>query len=935
MYDLTDAGAHFHRTDLQVHTPRDNQWSGGRPTSDQDRAAYAQRFVEACRNKGLDAVAITDHHDFAFYPFIREAARQEVDDSGDPIPEHRRLVVFPGLELTLAVPCQAILVLDADIPLDRLEVVIQALAIEPVDPLEARLGSVTTIANSHSLSDVCKALDARAGVEGRYILLPNVTDGGYKSLMRSGMHEKYKEMPCVGGYIDGTVEAKVGRGNRDIFDGKDAKRGFKPLALFQTSDTRSESFETLGEPSSWVKWSAPTAEALRQACLAHESRISHTEPQLPTTFISRLEVSNSKFMGPVDLLFNPQYNAVIGGRGTGKSTLLDYIRWTLCDSALFAGAGAEPLEERARRLIENTLTPFEASVEVEFSINDITHVVRRHAGTGELQLRVGDGPMREASAEEVRQLLPIQSYSQKQLSTVAVRVSELTRFVTAGIRSDLAEIDQRATQTEAGIRETYASVQRFRALSSSVRRTELQVQSLKEQAHRLRSGLTGLTGEDQAILASKPEFDDAGAAFQAWLDAKERTQRLIGRLAEVLQQQIDELPHPVGAPAALAPQLTRYREQLVATSEQLRSAIEHAGEVFASVADDPAGMAGTATDLGRALAEYAGTYEDVKERSTAHAERLAELSDLERRQAAFEDTLRSESAELEALGDPTRSLTEQRRTLMELAVQRSELLEDRCHTLEGLSDGALRATLRRGQGLNGVVEAFRGFVSGSGLRAAKTETFFSELSSQEDPIATWFEVLGELETLASADAGAEVTTAAAPVAARLGLTSADLNRIVERSSPDGWLVLALTRVEDHPVFEYKTGEDDYIPFADASAGQQATALLRVLLAQAGPPLIIDQPEDDLDSQVIQEVATRLWAAKSHRQAIFASHNANLVVNGDADLVVCCDYRRSMEQSFGEIRAQGAIDREEVRRVITGVMEGGEKAFRLRKEKYGY
>ena len=76
-----------------------------------------------------------------------------------------------------------------------------------------------------------------------------------------------------------------------------------------------------------VKSAWPTAEALRQACLARHSRISHTQPRLPSIRLTRIEVSNSKFLGPVTLDLNPQYNAVIGGRGTGKSTILEYIRW--------------------------------------------------------------------------------------------------------------------------------------------------------------------------------------------------------------------------------------------------------------------------------------------------------------------------------------------------------------------------------------------------------------------------------------------------------------------------------------------------------------------------------------------------------------------------------------------------------------------------------
>lgn len=72
-----------------------------------------------------------------------------------------------------------------------------------------------------------------------------------------------------------------------------------------------------------------------------------------------------------------------------------------------------------------------------------------------------------------------------------------------------------------------------------------------------------------------------------------------------------------------------------------------------------------------------------------------------------------------------------------------------------------------------------------------------------------------------------------------------------------------------------------------------------------------------------------------RKESFTSHNANIVVNGDAELVACCDYRVSGDQSNGEIKHMGAIDICAIRDVITKIMEGGEKAFKLRKDKYGF
>src|SRR6266852_6987680 len=123
-----DKGAHFYRSDFQVHTPRDAGWKGANAVKDEERKAYAEELVLACREKGLGAIAITDHHDVAFFGYVKKAAQVELDDSGQPVPDGKKLLVFPGIELTLTAPnCQAILVLDADFPENLLASVLTTL----------------------------------------------------------------------------------------------------------------------------------------------------------------------------------------------------------------------------------------------------------------------------------------------------------------------------------------------------------------------------------------------------------------------------------------------------------------------------------------------------------------------------------------------------------------------------------------------------------------------------------------------------------------------------------------------------------------------------------------------------------------------------------------------------------------------------------------
>jgi histidinol phosphatase-like PHP family hydrolase len=100
-----DRGAHFYRCDFQVHTPRDRGWGGSDCVTEDERKQYAASLIHACRQKGLDAIAITDHHDLLFAKYVRDAARLERGADGKALPPDKQIAVFPGMELTLSVPC--------------------------------------------------------------------------------------------------------------------------------------------------------------------------------------------------------------------------------------------------------------------------------------------------------------------------------------------------------------------------------------------------------------------------------------------------------------------------------------------------------------------------------------------------------------------------------------------------------------------------------------------------------------------------------------------------------------------------------------------------------------------------------------------------------------------------------------------------------------
>jgi hypothetical protein len=120
-----------------------------------------------------------------------------------------------------------------------------------------------------------------------------------------------------------------------------------------------------------------------------------------------------------------------------------------------------------------------------------------------------------------------------------------------------------------------------------------------------------------------------------------------------------------------------------------------------------------------------------------------------------------------------------------------------------------------------------------------------------------------------------------------------------------------------------------------SHGQQAIAVLLLLLLDSDAPLIVDQPEDDLDNRFISSrVVPAVRAAKHHRQFLFSTHNANVPVLADAELVIGLS-ASDADQRRAEVRCEhlGGVDTPSVRALIEQRLEGGRDAFEARRRRY--
>jgi hypothetical protein len=173
------------------------------------------------------------------------------------------------------------------------------------------------------------------------------------------------------------------------------------------------------------------------------------------------------------------------------------------------------------------------------------------------------------------------------------------------------------------------------------------------------------------------------------------------------------------------------------------------------------------------------------------------------------------------------------------------------------------------------------------------------------------------------------------------LPSAQAERLVQAGPR---VVMEVEELDLPPTtsIELNVGHDERDPvwqaLADLSTGQKATAVLLLLLLESDAPLVVDQPEDDLDNRFITEgIVPKMREEKRRRQFIFATHNANIPVLGDAELIATLSASGEAGHGHAEIPLdwEGSIDVTKVRELVEEILEGGREAFEMRRLKYGF
>ncbi len=857
-------GSRWIRADFHLHTRRDKEFKDDGAEQD-----FVARYVAALKQADIRVGVITNHNKFDREEFkaLRKASQKE------------DIHLLPGIELSVKDGANGIhaLVVFSD------EWIINQSQTDYINGfLGVTFGSQSNYDNSNARSshDLLETLRELDKFQRDYLLIfAHVeAENGLWGGLKGGRIEELGRSELFVARTAGFQKVRT----RDLRQKVQGWLGGWQPAEVEGSDPKAMAEIGRGEKT-FIKIGAFTFEAVQFALKPGADRVAPSEPtRQPHSWVRSIRFDGGILDGK-RFDFSDQLNCLIGIRGSGKSAVLEALRYALelpCDEtvadwkykqdlvrfALQSGGKVivEAEDAQGRRCEVRRIFNDRASVYVGDQLRpgvSTQTAVNKPLFFGQKELvPKGEGFEREL----IEKLLGARLDStRREMAAQKQRVLDV--LANMDKLKDLDSLEQEY-QTKRKDAEFKLELFRQHGVEEQLRR---QVDFNADVTHARRAldaaeafvrALEGFLVAQETDLSAYGRIESRGNAdlINEFNDIFAR----IRRLPEKGRQLLAELRQEVQALHAKFGELERRRdalkEEFAAIERQLSAKLQQQGSV--SVRPD---------DFVRLNADLQKAKLAIEEITKGKARKAAMQDDLTKELKGLSDLWHREFKQIEA-------------------------------EIKKLNDGqtALRITAEYKGDKAAFLEQLKANVRGSRLREATLESIVQQH-------ADFASVFASLATLCS-DMG-------------------DSGEVFRKYFNEAKAALLTWQVPNRFSIEYHG-----MALRDHSLGQRASALILFILSQRdNDVIVIDQPEDDLDNQTIfEDVIKLVRILKKDIQFIFATHNANFPVLGDAEQVGAC----SFAAGHGDVKV-GSIDDPEIQKAIVSIMEGGHEAFARRKEIY--
>lgn len=607
-------------------------------------------------------------------------------------------------------------------------------------------------------------------------------------------------------------------------------------------------------------------------------------------YIERVQVEEG-FLDGLDLRLSPGLNVIIGERGTGKTSLIELIRFCLDVPGYTAESG--------RRSREHALSVLgSGQVIVTMRHGDQTFTATRQS--------VGQPPkLSKAFAAPI-------IFSQTEIESVGLqpngRLHLIDEFI-PNLTDSSGEEQAAASQARSLMSESNALRRELEELEGQLANLPLVQQELAELVPAEKK-LTTISSEAtekkrrvDLITSQTSSLSVATAAIERFLDGVQNWRNSLTTTIKAAPR-LEHWPE-AGGEDLLGPM----REVAGGIQTRLRNELEQITRIFTE-----------ATAAAESVAARRQPLEEHARRLRREVEALQAGAGATVRQAS---ELRERKAQLESL----RALAEQRRkTLIATIARRNQALDE-------LESAREKKSKKRGQVAAKLNSVLGPRIRINIMRAAQHDSFSAAIADMLRGSGLRYSELAP--ALARSVSPRELLEAAESndfemIAQAAGITKDRSARVLAQIRDGGISDLATKSVEDDVSFHLLDGQD-YKEIAELSTGQRCTVVLPLVLSHTDRALIVDQPEDHIDNAFIVDTVIKAVRARGGKnQTIFSTHNPNIPVLGEAEKVV----HLGSDGHRGYVLAEAPLEDEVIVKSISTVMEGGAEAFKKRALFYG-
>ena len=476
-------GARWWKFDFHSHTPASEDYGKGKIQLALRKLSPEEWLLNYMR-AGIDCIAITDHNSGGWIDQLKEALQElEAEDH----PDFRKLHLFPGMEISVTGGIHLLAIFDSSKKTSDLDVLRGAVGYQGVP---GRSDEVTNIMFDKVVDEIFSAngiaipahVDKDNGLFQSYKTFQKALD--CKNVFAMELMDLNSQKPQI--YIDKKL-------NWTEVLGSDSHH-----------PTGDEGQRYPGSHFTWVKMESPNIEGLRLALLDGQLSVQRSDQVnidpngYADSVIEKIEVSNSRYLGRArtfEQTFNPWLNGIIGGRGTGKSTLVEFLRIALRRVDELP-ADLEPEFEKYCRVYpdrkDDGLLTKDADIKVIYRKNGSRYRIQWDIN-GDLESIEQEGSDEEwlCTEGDIRQRFPVRVYSQKQIFEFAKAPQALLKVV-----DEAPDVDQYSWSEKWKIEES-----RFLSLRAKVR--EIETGFVEEPR---------LRGELQDVIRKLSIFEQAGHA---------------------------------------------------------------------------------------------------------------------------------------------------------------------------------------------------------------------------------------------------------------------------------------------------------------------------------------------------------------------------------------------------------------------------------------